>query len=88
MRTPHKFAHNLALITAVLTVPFLVPAVHAQAPVPCATPPALGKTATWKQGTTVNVMIDPTFTPEQQQAIKDQLGKWKNAGGAILPLIS
>src|SRR5947209_2762181 len=27
-------------------------------------------------------MIDPTFSPTQQQAIKDQLAKWKNAGGA------
>jgi hypothetical protein len=27
-------------------------------------------------------MIDPTFSSTQQQAIKDQLAKWKNAGGA------
>ena len=27
-------------------------------------------------------MIDPTFSPTQQQAIKDQFDKWKNAGGA------
>ncbi len=27
-------------------------------------------------------MIDPTFTPTQQQAIRDQLDQWKNAGGA------
>jgi hypothetical protein len=27
-------------------------------------------------------MIDPAFTPTQQQAIKDQLATWKNAGGA------
>jgi len=27
-------------------------------------------------------MIDPTFTTEQQQAMKDQLARWKNAGGA------
>lgn len=84
MRTPHKLAHNLALIIAVLSFPFLVPDVRAQSPTPtpCATPPAQGQSTTWKQGATVNVMIDPTFTPEQQQAIKDQLNKWKNAGGA------
>lgn len=80
MRTPHK----LALIIAVLTFPSLLPDVCAQSPTPtpCATPPAQGQSTTWKQGATVNVMIDPTFTPEQQQAIKDQLNKWKNAGGA------
>lgn len=80
MRTPHK----LTLIIAVLTFPFLVPDVSAQSPTPtpCATPPAQGSSTTWKQGATVNVMIDPTFTPEQQKAIKDQLEKWKNAGGA------
>ena len=27
-------------------------------------------------------MIDPTFSSTQQQAIKDQFNKWKNAGGA------
>jgi hypothetical protein len=27
-------------------------------------------------------MIDPTFSPTQIQAIKDQFDKWKNAGGA------
>ena len=85
MRTPHKAAsHSLALITFVLMLPFLVSDVRAQAPVPCATPPAhpAGKITTWKQGANVNVMIDPTFTPTQQQAIKDQFNKWKNAGGA------
>lgn len=41
-----------------------------------------GKITAWKQGATVNVMIDPTFSPTQQQAIKDQFTKWKNAGGA------
>ena len=82
MRIPHKLAHNLALITALLTLPFLV--TDAAAQVPCATPPAQpeGKTTAWKQGATVNVMIDPTFSPTQQQAIKDQFNKWKNAGGA------
>jgi hypothetical protein len=84
MKTPHKVTHNLALITVLLTLPFLVPAAAAQSPTPtpCATPPAQGPSTTWKQGATVNVMIDPTFTPEQQQAIKDQFNKWKNAGGA------
>jgi hypothetical protein len=80
MRLPHKFAHHLALITVSLTLPFLVPDVRAQ--VPCATPPAHGQLTTWKQDTTVNVMIDPTFTSQQQQAIKDQLNKWKNSGNA------
>jgi hypothetical protein len=28
------------------------------------------------------MMIDPTFSPTQIQAIKDQFDKWKNAGGA------
>jgi hypothetical protein len=84
MRTPHRLVYNLALIIAVLSFPFLVADVRAQSPTPtpCATPPAQGKSTTWKQATTVNVMIDPTFTPAQQQAIKDQLEKWKNAGGA------
>jgi len=82
MRIPHKLAHNLALITFLLTLPFLVADANAQ--VPCATPPALpeGKITTWKQGATVNVMIDPTFTDPQIRAIKDQFDKWKNAGGA------
>lgn len=82
MRIPHKLTHNLALITFLLTLPFLVPDASAQ--VPCATPPAQpeGKITTWKEGATVNVMIDPTFSPTQQQAIKDQFNKWKNAGGA------
>ena len=82
MRIPHKFTLNLALITALLTLPFLVPDAAAQ--VPCATPPAQpeGKITAWKYGATVNVMIDPTFSPTQQQAIKDQFNKWKNAGGA------
>ncbi len=82
MRIPHKLAHHLALITALLTLPFLV--AEAAAQVPCATPPAQpeGKITAWKQGATVNVMIDPTFSPTQQQAIKNQFEKWKNAGGA------
>jgi hypothetical protein len=82
MRIPHKFTLNLALISALLTLPFLVPDAAAQ--VPCATPPAQpeGKITAWKQGATVNVMIDPTFSPTQQQAIKDQFNKWKTAGGA------
>ena len=82
MRIPHRLTHNLALITFLLTLPFLVPDVTAQ--VPCATPPAQpeGTITTWKQGATVNVMIDPAFSPTQQQAIKDQFEKWKNAGGA------
>ena len=82
MKIPHKLTLNLTLITAVLTLPVLVP--NAAAQVPCATPPAQpeGKITSWKQGATVNVMIDPTFTPTQRQAIKDQFEKWKNAGGA------
>lgn len=82
MRTPHKFAHNLALMTILLTLPFLIPDAAAQ--IPCETPPPQpeGKITSWKQGATVNVMIDPTFNDTQQQAIKDQFNKWKNAGGA------
>ena len=80
MRTPHQFACKLTLIIAVLTFPFLVPEASAQTP--CATPPAQGQITTWRQNSTVNVMIDPTFSPTQQQAIKDQFAKWKNAGGA------
>lgn len=80
MRTPHKVAHNLALITLLLTPPLLV--TDAAAQVPCATPPAQGKSTAWKQGATVNVMIDPTFSATQKQAIKNQFEKWKNAGGA------
>ena len=38
MRIPHKLAHSLALITFLLTLPFLV--ADATAQVPCATPPA------------------------------------------------
>src|SRR5215510_5419113 len=82
MRPPHKLTHHLARITVVLPIVFLVQNASAQDPVPCATPPALGKLVAWKQGATVNVMIDPTFSPTQQQAIKDQFAKWKNAGGA------
>lgn len=80
MKLPHKFAHNLAII--LLTPPFLIAYVGAQ--IPCTTPPAQpeGQLTTWKQGATVNVMIDSTFSPTQQQAIKDQFNKWKNAGGA------
>jgi hypothetical protein len=80
MRTPHEFLRNLALFTSLLTLPFLVPDARAQ--VPCATPPAQGQATTWRQNATVNVLIDPTFTPDQIRAIKDQLEKWKNAGGA------
>ena len=68
---PHHFCSILS---------FLVAAVRAQ--VSCTPPPTQGKSTAWKQGATVNVMIDPTFSPTQQQAIKDQFDKWKNAGGA------
>ena len=88
MRPPHKLTHNLALITFVLPFVFLVHTAPAQTPVPCATPPALGKAVAWKQGATVNVMIDPTFSPTEQQVIKDQFNKWKNAGGANVTLTS
>ena len=80
MRTPHKFALTLALITFASILSFLVVAVRAE--VACTPPPTLGKATAWKQGATVNVMIDPTFSPTQIQAIKDQFNKWKNAGGA------
>lgn len=84
MRTPHKFALTLALITLVLTLPLLGAAVRAQ--VSCTPPPTQGKVTAWKQGATVNVMIDPTFTPTQQQAIKDQFNKWKTRVAQMSPL--
>jgi hypothetical protein len=80
MKTPHQLFHNLTLIEVLITLGLLIP--YAAAQVSCATPPAQGKSTTWKQGATVNVMIDPTFSSTQQQAIKDQFEKWKNAGGA------
>jgi hypothetical protein len=80
MRTPHKFALTLALITFASILSFLIAAVRAQ--VPCTPPPTQGKSSAWKQNATVNVMIDPTFSPTQILAIKDQFEKWKNAGGA------
>jgi hypothetical protein len=82
MKTPHMFPHILTFIVAVLNFPFLCTDVRAQASVPCAKPPALGESSTWKQGATVNVMIDPAFSSAQRQVIKDQFEKWKNAGGA------
>ncbi len=82
MRTPHKFAYNLILIVAVITFAISLAVTVNRAQVPCEPPPVLGKSTTWKQNATVNVMIDPIFTPQQQQAIKDQLDKWENAGGA------
>ena len=78
MSTPHKFALTLALITFASILSFLVAAVRAQ--VSCTPPPTEGKSTAWKQGATVNVMIDPTFSPTQQQAIKDQFEKWKKRG--------
>ena len=80
MRIPHKVALTLALIILASILSFLGAAVRAQ--VPCTPPPTVGKTSAWKQGATVNVMIDPTFSPTQILAIKDQFDKWKNAGGA------
>ena len=41
-----------------------------------------GKASAWKQGETVNVSIGPGFTGPQVEAIKEQLAKWRNAGGA------
>jgi hypothetical protein len=70
----HPRPHNFCFLS------FLVAAVRAQ--VSCTPPPTQGKSTAWKQGATVNVMIDPTFSPTQQQAIKDQFDRWKNAGGA------
>ena len=81
MRPPHKFALTLALLTS-LALTFLLLVSHVLADVACETPPGKGKSSAWKQGATVNVMIDPTFSPDQIKAIKDQFGKWKNAGGA------
>lgn len=78
MRPPHKYALTLTLLTAALTFLFLVS--HVLAEVACETPPGKGKSTAWKQGATVNVMIDPTFNPTQVLAIKDQFDKWKNAG--------
>ena len=75
MKTPHELLRHLTLIAVVLTLLLLVPDARAQSPTPtpCATPPAQGQATTWAQGATVNVLIDPTFTTAQQQAIKDQL---------------
>lgn len=78
MRLPHKLALTLALITFASILSILVAAVRAQ--VACTPPPTVGKAAAWKQGATVNVMIDPTFSPTQILAIKDQFEKWKKRG--------
>lgn len=80
MRLPHSLPSKLTLLAIVLTFPFLTIGVSAD--VPCATPPAQGQITTWSPNETVNVMIDPTFSPTQQQAIKDQLNKWRTAGNA------
>src|SRR3982751_5014598 len=47
---------------------------------PCEPPPGQGAGAAWRQNATINVAIDPTFSPTQISTIKDQLSKWKNAG--------
>lgn len=58
MRTPHKFPLTLALITFASILSFLVADVRAQ--VSCTPPPTQGKSTAWKQGATVNAVIDPT----------------------------
>ena len=67
MRTPHKFALTLALITFASILSFLVVAVRAQ--VACTPPPTVGKAAAWKQGATVNVMIDPTVHNQHRRRV-------------------
>jgi hypothetical protein len=53
---------------------------RAQTQVPCQPPPGLGAAYAWRANVTVNVGLDPFFTSSEQNAIKDQLNKWKNAG--------
>jgi len=79
MRTASPILAKLVLILAVLTLPL---SAILMAQVPCETPPGQGQATTWRQNSTVNVMIDPTFSSAQQQAIKDQWNSWRNAGGA------
>lgn len=81
-RTPLRRFFPTLVLSAITLVALTALRGLAQTEPPCQTPPAQGQVTTWKQGETVNVMIDPTFTPAQQQAIKDQFAKWKNAGGA------
>lgn len=59
MRTSSAILAKLVLILAVLTLSL---SVVLRAQVPCETPPGQGQVTTWKQNSTVNVMIDPTFT--------------------------
>jgi hypothetical protein len=80
MRTPHEICLKLLLIGALITLTLSV--IDTKAQVPCQTPPGQGQSTTWRQNSTVNVMIDPTFSATEQQAIKDQFNSWKNAGGA------
>jgi hypothetical protein len=80
VKTPHKFPSKLILILAVLV--FALSGTDLIAQVPCQTPTAQGQASTWRQNATVNVMIDPTFSPAQQQAIRDQWNNWSDAGSA------
>ncbi|MBV9928671.1 MAG: hypothetical protein JOZ96_26895 [Acidobacteria bacterium] len=81
-RTPlRRFFPTLALLAALL-VALTALRGPAQTNPNCETPPGQGKVTAWKQGETVNVWIGPDFTGPQVQAIKDQLAKWRNAGGA------
>ena len=84
MRTPHEFPRNLALITVVLTLLFLVPDARAQ--VTCETPPAQGKETTWKQDATVHVMITLHLPLLSNRQFKDQLDKWKKLVVRMSPL--
>ena len=53
----------------------------------CAPPPNNGSVANaqasaWSRGSTVTVYIDPAFSPQQQQAIRNAFSNWSNAGGS------
>ena len=56
-----RFFLTLALSTATLVSLTALRGLTQTEP-PCQTPPSQGQITTWKQGETVNVMIDPTFS--------------------------
>jgi hypothetical protein len=60
MRTPHEVHLKLILIVPLLA--FQLSTIDTKAQVPCQTPPSEGQDSTWRQNSTVNVMIDPTFS--------------------------
>ena len=80
--------HRIALILLIVLTSCLFPAMttrlgnRASAQTTCQAPPTQGKVTTWAQGATVNVVIDPTMSSDQQKAVLAQLDKWSTAGGA------